>query len=190
MEALHHVLVKADGCYNNTEKVGDVDFTVNVNIDDVTSINRRCIVHSAPKNSIVQAGDEVIIHHNIMRQCVGNDGKIDMGVNYIDNGLYWCEDSEIIMKKHEGKWVCLHDFVFIKPIPTEHINLDAGMVLVPDARKGMSHLRATLAITNDKVEGINIGDKLIYTNFSQHEFIIDGELLYKCEVEDLLGVVK
>ena len=192
MESLHYILLETERNYNNTEKLGDLDIVVNVNIDDVASINRRCFVKSAPSSSSLKKGDEVIVHHNIMRDSVKNDGTIDRGVNFIEEGVYFCEENEVIMKRIAGKgdWICLHDFVFIKPIPSEDIKIGHGLVLVPDARKGMMHFRAELAIGNKKLKEINVGDRIIFAKFSQHEFLIDGELLYKCEVQDILGIIK
>jgi co-chaperonin GroES (HSP10) len=192
MRAASQVLVKTDNNYNNKAQLGDTNATVNVDIDDTLSVNRLCTVFSSPEASLVNDGDSVIIHHNVMRDSIKNDGSIDRGPNFIKEGIYHCDDSEIIMKKIGGKgdWVCLHDFVFIKPELSKDVELGAGLVLVPDSRKGMVDLRATLKIGNSKLKDIKTGERVIFSKFSQHEFIIDGELLYKCELGDLLAVIE
>ena len=47
--------------------------------------------------------------------------------------------------------------------------------------------RGIIVIGNDKLIGADVDDIVYLTDHSEHEFIIDGELLYKCEIEDILG---
>lgn len=188
MEALHSVILKTDRNYNNTSSVGGIEYTVNVSIDNVASINREVTIVVAPEGSDLCSGDVVIVHHNILRECINISGRLDKGVFYISNGYYWCPVSEVLLKKNKhGKWVTLLDFVFVQPIKEENVNLSDGLILVPDSHKGMKDLRAVLVITNDKLKDVDVGDIIVFSEHSEHEFIIDGELYYKCEVEDILG---
>lgn len=188
MKALHSVILKVDRNYNNQELIGDIEYTVNVSIDNVISINREATIVVAPEGSDLYPGDKVVVHHNIMRENINVSDKLDKGVFYISNGYYWCPVSEVLLKKDsKGEWKTLLDFVFVKPIKEENIHLNDGLVLVPDSHKGMKDLRGVLAITNDKLKGVDVGDTIVFSINSEHEFIIDGELHYKCEVEDILG---
>ena len=188
MRAVDSVILKTNGNYNNKEVANGVAYTVNVSIDDVTSINRTATVVAAPYNSNLNSGDEVIVHHNIMRENIHTSGVKTKGFFNIVDNFYHCPVSEVIMKKNnEGHWETLLDFVFIKPIKEENIELGFGMTLAPRARKGMKELRATLAITNKGLKGVSVGDTVIFSKNSEHEFIIDGEVLFKCEVQDILG---
>ena len=188
MKALHSVILKVDRNYNNQELVGNTKYTVNVSIDDVTSINRDTTIVAAPEGSDLYPGDKVVVHHNIMRENINVSGKLSKGEFYISNGYYWCPVSEVLLKKDtQGRWTTLRDFVFVQPIKEENIHLTDGLVLVPDSHKGMKDLRGVLAITNDKLKGVDVGDTVVFSIHSEHEFIIDGELYYKCEVQDILG---
>lgn len=187
MKALHHVLIRTDRSYNNKEKVGNTDFTVNVDIDNVESINRTATVVSAPEGIDLDSGDVVVVHHNIMRENIRIDKKKTKGMYYIADDYYWVPVSEVIMKKSNNTWIPLHNFVFLKPIKQENIQLKYGLTLIPRSRKGMQELRAELAITNKKLEGVEVGDKVYFSRNSEHEFIIEGETLFKCEIEDILG---
>ena len=185
MKALHHVIIKSDHTYNN--KVGS--FSVNTSIDNVESINREATVVVAPKNTDLNPGDVVIVHHNIMRENMRIDKTKTRGNFYIGNNHYWCPVSEVLMKKDpNGSWDPLGNFLFVRPIKQENIELMGGLTLIPRSRKGMQELRAEVAIKNSKMLDIEVGDKVYMSNNSEHEFIIDGEVLFKCEIEDIIGV--
>lgn len=188
MKAVCSVILKSNGSYNNTELVNGVEYTVNVSIDNVESINRTAEVVTAPFNSGLNPGDEVIVHHNIMRENIHVDGKKRKSHFHIANDYYECPVSEVLMKRDkEGKWITLLDFVFLRPIKEEDIKLDHGLVLSPYSRKGMKDLRAVLAITNKKLKGVEVGEVVVFSRNSEHEFLIDGVKMFKCEVCDILG---
>ena len=191
MRALHYIIVKSERTYNNTVNVGDLDYTVNVDIDDVSSINRTAEVVCAPDFMNLKPGDEVIIHHNIMRESIHTNGSLDKGHFLIGNGHYWLPVSEAIMKRNdEGNWETLHDFCFVQPIKEEVEELFAGLKMLPENYKGYKNHRAILRIGNKKLTDVKVGEEIMFAYNSQHEFIIDGELMYKCEVSDILAVVE
>lgn len=188
MRSLHYVIIKTQGSYNNTESINGIDYTVNVDIDNVESINRKAVVVCAPDGSGIKEGDQVVVHHNIMRESIHTNGTLDKGMFYLSNNYYYVPVSEVIMKKSEGeKWETLLDFVFIKPIPAEKEYIGSGLVLTSDSYKGMKKLRATLEISNKGLKGVYVGETIIFSQNSEHEFIIDGKLMYKCRIEDILA---
>ena len=188
MKAVSSVILSTDRNYNNKEGVNGIEYVVNVSIDNVESINRSATVIVAPLGSSLDPGDEVIVHHNIMRENIHvNDKKVNSNF-FLGNGFYRCPVSEVIMKKNKsGDWDPLSDFLFLRPIKEENVELEHGLVLVPYSRKGMKDLRAEIAITNKNLKGASVGDTIIFSRNSEHEFIIDGEVLYKCRIEDILG---
>lgn len=189
MKSLHYVIIKTERSYNNTENINGIDYVVNVNIDNVESINRKATVICSPKESGIYEGNEVIVHHNIMRESVHVSGSLDKGIFYIGNNYYWVPVSEVILQKINNKWETLLDFVFLKPFIQKNIDLGSGLIFAPHSRKGMVDLRATIAITNKSLKGVNVNDTIIFSINSEHEFIIDGELMYKCRIDDILAKV-
>lgn len=187
MKSLHYVILKTQRSYNNTENINGIDYVVNVDIDDVESINRKATIVCSPNGSGLYEGNQVIVHHNIMRENIHVSGHLDKGNFYIGNNYYWAPVSEIIMQKVSGEWETLLDFVFIKPIIQKNINIGSGLILAPDNRKGMVSLMATICITNKSLKGVDVGDTIIFSKNSEHEFIIDGELMYKCRIDDILA---
>lgn len=187
MKALHMVIVKAGATYNNKVGVKGLDFTVNVDIDDVLSINRTVEVVSAPEGSGLDPGDTIVVHHNILRENIHSSGKKTRGVFYIADNHWWVPMSEVIMKKSsKGVWEPLHDFLFVEPIDEEIEEIGNGLFLIPRNRKGKKMNTGIVRINNSKMDDISIGDKVYLANYSEHEFIIDGKTLYKCEIEDIL----
>lgn len=188
MKSLHLVILKSLESHSNVEVVDGKEFTVNVSIGDVTSINRKAVVVCAPIGSDLNKGDEVIVHHNIMRENIRNDGTLSKGNFYIADGHYQCPVSEVLLKRSKnGPWETLLDFVFVKPIKEENVELFNGIIIATENRNGYKFQRATLHITNKKLKNVIVGDNIIFAPYSEHEFTIDGDLLYKCEVVDILA---
>lgn len=191
MKAIRSVIIKSERSYNNTVSYGGLEYVVNVDIDDVESINREAIVVSAPSNIDVESGDIVIVHHNIMRENIHTDGTLNKGEYYFgqDDKFRYFEVpvSEVILKKSNGSWCPLWDFIFIKPQKQEDINLGSGMIFRPESRKGMVFHEAEIAIPNKKFKEAKKGDSVYFSKNSEHEFIIEGEVFFKCEIEDILG---
>lgn len=190
MEAICSVILKANRSYNNKEVINGTKYTVNVSIDNVQSINRTAEIVVAPLGSGLASGDEVLIHHNILRENIQVNDLKTKGNFHINGEFYRSPVSEILMKRVNGKWETLLDFVFLKPIKEQDVDLGHGLILTPHSRKGFQDLRATLAITNKKLKGVDIGDTVIFSRNSEHEFLIDGETMYKCEVQDILAKLK
>lgn len=191
MRSARYVLVKAKASYNNVEKIGNISFVVNVDIDNVASINRSAFVVSDFKD--LKEGMEVIIHHNIMREVIHTNGSLDKGPYFFGQDSEWkyfyLPESEVIMKKIDNEWVTRNDFIFIKPYTQEDVSIGGGIIFRPDSYKGRKENHATLVIGNEKLHGVNVGDEVVFSNNSEHEFIVDGDILYKCEVVDILAVV-
>lgn len=190
MKAVNSVILRSERNYNNKVSLNDIEYTVNVDIDNVESINRTATVVAAPVRSNLSEGDKIIIHHNILREKIHMNGTKVKSQFHIANDYYHCPVSEVLLKKDaKGEWETLLDFVFIKPIKEHNVELGHGLVLTPESRKGMQSQRATLAITNKNLKGVTVGDTIIFSKNSEHEFFIDGEKLYKCEVQDILAKV-
>ena len=187
MEAVNSVILKAKKSYNNKDVINGEEYIVNVSIDNVESINRIAEVVVAPLGSNLSQGDEVLVHHNILRENIHTNGFKTKGNFHINGEFYRSPVSEILMKKVDGEWTTLLDFVFLKPLKESDVDLGHGLILTPHSRKGFQDLRATLAITNKNLKNVDIGETVIFSRNSEHEFIIEGEVMYKCEIQDILA---
>ena len=100
MKSINYLIVELDKAYENEVEVSTGEkVIVNSTIEDVSFINRKARVVSAPEFTILQKGDEVIVHHNIFR--LRNDVKgVVAPSNYdIGDNKYIVPLTEVFMYK-------------------------------------------------------------------------------------------
>ena len=71
MKSVYNFVVTPIGeRYNNTKKVGDSELILNTEIFNHQYVNRKASVISTPiiSDTDIQAGDDVIVHHNVFRR--------------------------------------------------------------------------------------------------------------------------
>ena len=175
MRGLFNFIVKPKGdIYNNTKKIGDVDFILNNNISEFKYINRNAIVVATPKmlETNINVGDEIIIHHNVFRVWYNKSGDQKRSFSYIQKDLYHITEDQIYLHKKENNWSAYKGYTFVKPIK----NKDKFNLSIEHNSKGIvkysdgSFEKRQLVGFNPRVN---------------HEFIIDDELLYKIPNENI-----
>ena len=189
MEAVNHLIVKTLDSYNN-KKEGVV---VNSSIETVSNINREVEVYDAPDGLLVKKGDKVIIHHNILRLRNSMKGQL-INSNYflgVEDGyaLFIVPLTEVFMyKRGDSGWKAIDPYCFIKPIKKEELNT----VLLTeeesfDHKGNVKHHGIVVYPNKEMIEkGIKKGDKVIFSTWSEYEFEINGEILYKMSTKDIL----
>lgn len=195
MKAVRYVLVKSDQDYNNEIDFAGGKLVINSSIESVANINREATVVSSPEGTVLEEGDTVIIHHNIMRRKNDIKGNEIKSPFHLEGNIYFVPPTEIFAyKRGDGEWKALDPFCFVKPIELEKEKvLDSGIILTPtskDSFKGRENGVGILRFANrelEESEGIFPGDKVHFEPFSEHEFEIDGEVLYKMRTQDILA---
>ncbi len=192
MRALYQVIIKADNAYNNeVELSNNQKLIVNATIDSVEHINRIGEVISAPIDSILKDGDKVIVHHNIMRNANTQSKNEYMGNYYIGDGLYFVNIEEVYMyRRGDSEWTPLNPYCFLTPIQKD-LEVYNGIYICHEGYKGNKEALGILKYPNESLlnKGLNIGDELVFSEFSEYEFDIDGVINYKMETTDILAVV-
>lgn len=191
MKALHNILIEVDDELND-ESGGIIRSNI---LSDASAINRIGKVVSVPKGmSKLSPGDEIIMHHNISRIKLGMRGKIVFSDFRIHGRLYKVPFDMVYMyRKPDSEWICLDPFCFVRPVKKEDEVVD-GLVVHgegSDTHKGMSRNIGEVAHPCPAMGemGIRKGDLVAFSDYSEYEFEVDGEILYKMEIKDLLGVV-
>jgi len=193
MKATLYFIVEVEDDYNNYVSLGDgKKLKINDSIESVENINRVGKLISAPKGTIVQEGDFLLFHHNICRKSWGFKSKLRKSVFNIRGNIYYIPVTEIFMyKKPEDKdWTAINPFVFVKPIEATKKVLPNGLEVTEDTYKHKKDLVGIMWYINKDLEnqGVKRGDKISFQEYSQHEFIINGEIYYKMKTEDVLAV--
>lgn len=190
MTTINFVIVEIDEAYKN-----EVDgVVVNSTIESVQHINRIAKVIEAPDFTILKSGDEVVVHHNMFRLRNGIKGKKVRSNYHLEGNTYFVPLTEVYMYRRNGSdWQAIRPFVFIKPVEQE--TKKEGNVIVnsgeSNSYKGRKRLMGTVKYPNDELldMGVNVGDEIIFSYWSEYEFDIDGEILYKMSNKDILAIL-
>lgn len=187
---INYIIVEVDEAYVN-EVNGIV---VNSTIESVAHINRVAKVIDAPEFTILKKGDEVIMHHNILRLRNGIRGKRVKSNYHLEDNKYFVPLTEVFMyKRGDSDWQAIRPFVFVKPVPKEDEKVGGIIVTANESNshKGMKKLRGIIKYPNDELlaKGVNVGDEIVFSTWSEYEFSINGELLYKMSNKDILAVL-
>ena len=131
-------------------------------------------------NFPIQVGDRVIAHHNIFRRWYDVRGKERNGGNYIDEGLYYVNDSQVYAYDNGDGWKALPGYSFVEPIAEKFGEWDTGyeLPLVGHIRYG-----------HDQV-GLEEGSLVGFSPGSEFEFNIEGKKLYRILLNDIIWTSK
>lgn len=189
MRAVHYVLAEADEQYLNEEELkSGLTLVTNTTIESVEHVNREMTIISAPAYTVLEKGDKIIVHHNILRKQNGPRGVV-MDSNYkIEGNTYFVPPTQIfLVKKPGGEWEALDPYVFVEPIKTE--DKSVGSLVVKDFEKYKQHV-GKLAYVNQQLSewGLSKGDIIAFSKDSEHEYprLDDYEVLYKMKTSDVL----
>lgn len=186
MKSLNFIIMRASEAYIN-----EVDgMTVNTTIEDVSSINRIGVVVAAPNNVVVQEGDEILVHHNIMRLRNDTKGNEIESNYYLGDDLYFVALTEVFMYKRGEDWESLNPFCFVEPIEKkEEVQNTLFKLSKKDTSyKGYIKNKGILRYPNKDLidQGLKTGDTIVFSDDSEYEFNINGKLFYKMATRDIL----
>ena len=191
MTTPYYVIVETSSAYNNEKQITeDIIIVVNTTIESVEHINRKAKVISSPPFTVLKEGDEVILHHNIFRLRNGIRGERVQSNFFIKDNQYFVPPTEIFMFKRDGQdWEALNPYCFIRPVKYDS---DNGLIIDnTDSYKGNKKQYGVIVHPNKEMleMGLKRGDTVLYSKYSEYEFEISGEILYKMETKDILAVV-
>ena len=92
--------------YNNTTKVGSSELILNTEVYNHQFVNRQAIVKSVPTafETVIQPGDEVIVHHNVFRRWHDVKGKERNSRSYFNENTYLVKEDQIFLYKRYWEW--------------------------------------------------------------------------------------
>jgi hypothetical protein len=180
MKSLYQFIVKPKGeRYNNTKNIGDTSLLLNTSIESFRHINKEAIVISTPAafNTGINAGDTILIHHNIFRRYYDVKGKEKNGSTYFKDDMYFVNPDQVYGYKKDNNWVMVNNRCFVKPIKETSSYSN---------EKEQKHI-GILKYSNNALETLQItpGSLVGFTPSSEWEFIIDDERLYCMKSNDI-----
>jgi len=169
MKSVHNFVVTPKGDrYNNTKKVDDKELILNTNIYNHHHVNREATVISTPiaGHTDIQAGDTVVVHHNVFRRWTDMRGVEKNSRSFFNESTYFINHDQIFLYKRNHGWIAPKGYCFIKPIKNKKIlSYNPELPLIGIVKY------------SDGTVGVN--DLIGFTPNSEYEFIVDGERLYR-----------
>ena len=156
--------------YDNTKQIDDKELILNSEISDHRYVSRIGIVLSVPKLEVteIQAGDEVIVHHNVFRRWYDVRGIEQNSRSYWQDDKYFVKSDQIFLYKRNNKWFAPKGYCFIKPIESNNILLEKEIPY-----------RGIIKYVDKQLKDIQKEDLVGFAPSSEYEFIVDGERLYR-----------
>ena len=181
MKSIYQFIIKPIGTrYNNKKKIGNKELIINSNISNHKFINREAEVVAIPLGlkTNIKTGDKVIVHHNLFRRYYNLKGKSVNGSKYFKENLYFASIDQVYLYSRNAKWYTTLNYCFVKPIiennsyKTSKLQKNIGIL-----KYGNSSLEALEIRSNDLIG---------FKPNREFEFIIDGEVLYCMESNDIV----
>lgn len=142
--------------------------------ENAKNVSKRAWVVALPHNyhGPIEVGDEVLVHHNIFREYLDMQGRLQRSRAYLYDELYHAIPEEIFLYHQEGAWHAHLDYCYIEPILVDDIS---------ELDKGDLQHTGTIFLSNMHKTGDPIG----FTPESEYEIWIDGKLYYRMRDKDV-----
>lgn len=174
-----YIIEPKDGRYNNTTKIGDVDFVVNTDMFNHKYISREARVISTPSiyDLPIKEGMEVMVHHNIFRRWHDMRGNERDSSSFISEDRYYAALDQVFLYKERGKWKAFGDTCYVSPVKNTDI-FELG-----DTVKNVG----ILEISNPQLKamGLKVGDIVRFPSKFEYEFVIDSQLMYRLKTKNI-----
>jgi hypothetical protein len=169
MKSVYNFVVTPKGKrYNNTKKVGDSELILNTDIFKHQYVNREAVVISTPivGDTNIEAGDSVIVHHNVFRRWHNVKGVEKNSKSYFNESTYFIGKDQIFLYKRNKNWFAPKGYCFVKPLKAvDQFNIESEKPLQGIVKYSDGTVKA--------------GDLIGFTPNSKYEFIVDNERLYR-----------
>jgi hypothetical protein len=181
MNSLSQFIIEPIGDrYDNKIKVDNKELIINSSISDHKFINRTARVISIPLGfkTNIKPGYKIIVHHNLFRRYYNMKGKSVNSSKFFKDDLYFATPDQIYLYKNSDGWNTNKDFCFIKPLLEKN----------DSKRDKLKKNIGILKYSNSTLEALEItpGDVLSFKPNREFEFIIDNELLYCMQSNDII----
>ena len=175
MRSVFNFIIESNKRYNNSKDIEGKELILNTEISerDYMYTNRIGVVKAIPAiiKTPIKPGDSVILHHNVFRRWIDIRGKEKDSSSRIQENDYMVAPDQIYAYKRNGKWKCLDEYCFVKPIKE-----DSKWSVLREQK-----LLGELVYSNEYLEslGLSVGDVVGFSPDSEYEFNIDDEKLYR-----------
>lgn len=152
--------------YDNTRKMGDIDFIVSTSEEDHRFSNRQAEVIEVPRkyDGPIKRGDTLLVHHNVFKFYNDIRGRQRSGRSFFKDDIFLVDPDQFFLYKQDGRWCSYDRYCFVRPGDNKQQPL-IGTMVYPNE----------YLIRN----GVKPGDAVCFRPDSEYEFDVDGEKLYR-----------
>ena len=189
MRSFNYAIIEVEEDYNNEVELSNgLNLVVNTTIESVSNINRIGKVKAAPENTVLKEGDEIVVHHNILRRKNGVEGIEVKSDFFVKDNIYFVPLTEIFAYRRDGEWKGLDPFVFVRPVEVVNEAVNDALFEAVSFQKYEPN-RGVIHINNQELSewGVEKGDEVFFADDSEYAFEIEGETLYRMKTSDILG---
>ncbi len=161
--------------YDNSKKIGNIDFITNTSEEDHMFSNRYATVISVPinYNGEITKGDTLLVHHNVFKFYNDMRGRRKRGKSFFKENMFFVDYDQFFLYKKKDKWKAHDKYCFIKPIKVKEKFLSQSSSEEPLMGK-------IKYINNQLIKlGLKEGDEISFQPESEYEFNVEGEKLYR-----------
>jgi hypothetical protein len=161
--------------YDNTREVGDYELVVSTSEEDHKFSNRYAEVVELPigYSGEVSIGDLLLVHHNVFKYYNDMKGRQRSGRSFFKDDLFFVDNEQFFLYKHDDQWYAHDRYCFIVPIPTEESIIFKNTKEEP--------LIGIMKYPNKYLMsmGIKSGDRVSFAPESEYEFTVEDEKMYR-----------
>ena len=164
-----------DKRYTNTKNIDGMDFITSTSEENHKASNRQGVVVATPLgyDGEIEVGDLLLVHHNVFKFYNDMKGRQKSGKSFFKDNLFFIDQDQFFMYKHNDHWVCHDRYCFVKPVPVEEsfiMKLGKEEPLIGIMKYANKYLSS---------QGVNPGDRISFKPESEYEFTVDDEKLYR-----------
>jgi len=166
--------------YNNTKEVAGIELIINTSEEEHKFSNRYAEVVELPLDykGPITVGDILLVHHNVFKFYNDMKGRRKSGKSFFKEDLFFIENDQFYMYKHDGNWYSHDRYCFIKPI----VNKSSSSL------KKLKQCVGIVKYGNSTLEALKIHkeDLVVFKKNREFEFLINNEVVYCMESNDIL----
>ena len=169
MQSVYNFIVRPKTGRSTSEKeIEGKKLLLNTEVQNHHYTSRHGVVDSVPKitDSIVEQGDEIIVHHNIFRRFRDVRGKEKNGKAFYKEDQFFVFPEQVYAYKRDDKWNALPGYCFVKP-------------LVNKKSFSLHKEREAIGIIKYASDGFETGALVGFAPGMEYEFNIEGQKLYR-----------
>lgn len=181
------VIVELESTTDKNINIGGKDYILDTAFRKLWNAVQHVIVVSRDKGCDVKPGDKVYVHHFV----VEDERKVPTkGKDY-----RWLEYSQLYCRVRKGKIKTLSDYILVEPIQYDESKFkkstDSGILLTRKAGTEYVDKVGTVKYIGRSArrKGLRVGDKILFNKNCEYQIKIEGEVLYRMEMRDVITVL-